>query len=59
MIGVPLVAWGAFELPLAPGATVLGWACYAVGIVLYYWTTLRYAADLRAALSAAEAPDER
>jgi hypothetical protein len=30
-----------------------------VGVVLYYWTTLRYAADLRAALSAAEASDER
>lgn len=59
MIAVPLVAWGALDLPLAPVATLAGWASYGVGIALYYWTALRYATDLRRALSEEEASDER
>jgi cardiolipin synthase len=59
MVGVPFIAWGAFGLPLDRLATVMGWACYAVGITLYYWTAGRYAIDLRRALAAADRSDGR
>jgi cardiolipin synthase len=50
MTGIPLVAWGAFGLWLADAATLVGWVCYAVGIVLSYLAAARYALDLRDAL---------
>ncbi len=50
MTGIPLVAWGAFDLWLAGAATVVGWVCYAAGIVLSYTAAARYAVDLRDAL---------
>ena len=52
MLGIPLIAWGAFDLPLAGAATVGGWAAYAVGIALAYVAAGRYSVDLRRALSA-------
>lgn len=51
MAGVPLVAWGSFELPLAAAATTLGWTLYAVGIVEYYVATVLYIGDLRRAFA--------
>jgi len=47
MVGVPLVAWGHFGLPLPAAATALGWIFFAVGIVEYYVATALYAGDLR------------
>jgi cardiolipin synthase (CMP-forming) len=52
MLGVPLIAWGAFDLWLAPVATAVGWTSFAIGIVLSYWAAARYAVDLRHALAA-------
>jgi cardiolipin synthase len=52
MLGVPLVAWGALDLWLAPAATAVGWASFAVGIVLSYAAAAWYTADLRRALAA-------
>lgn len=51
MTGVPLVAWGSFELPLAAATTTLGWTLYAVGIVEYYVATVLYIGDLRRAFA--------
>ncbi|MGQ0670188.1 MAG: CDP-alcohol phosphatidyltransferase family protein [Actinomycetota bacterium] len=51
MTGVPLVAWGSFELPQAAAATVLGWTLYAVGILEYYVATVLYIGDLRRAFA--------
>jgi cardiolipin synthase len=50
MLGVPLIAWGSFGLWLGSAATVLGWAAFAVGVVLAYSAAALYAIDLRRAL---------
>jgi cardiolipin synthase (CMP-forming) len=52
MVAVPAIAWGELGLPLAAAATVIGWVCFAVGIVEYYVAALTYAGDVRAALAA-------
>ena len=49
MMAIPLVSWGALELPLAAAATVVGWAAYAVGIVEYYVAAIGYLGDVRRA----------
>ncbi|MGZ4113965.1 MAG: CDP-alcohol phosphatidyltransferase family protein [Actinomycetota bacterium] len=51
MLGVPLIAWGALDLRLAPVATAVGWTSFAIGIVLSYSAAAWYAADLRQALA--------
>ncbi len=51
MIGVPLVAWGGLDLPMARAARVAGWAIYAVGIAGYYAATVLYVGDLRRAFA--------
>jgi cardiolipin synthase len=52
MVAVPAIAWGALELPLAPAATVIGWAAFAAGLAEYYVAAYVYGTDLRAALDA-------
>ena len=52
MVAVPAIAWGALELPLAPAATVIGWAAFAAGLAEYYVAAYVYGMDLRAALAA-------
>jgi cardiolipin synthase len=49
MMAIPLVSWGALDLPLAAAATVVGWAAYAVGIVEYYIAAIGYLGDVRRA----------
>jgi cardiolipin synthase (CMP-forming) len=49
MMAIPLVSWGALDLPLAAAATVTGWAAYAVGIVEYYVAAIGYLGDVRRA----------
>jgi cardiolipin synthase len=49
MMAIPLVSWGALDLPLAAAATVIGWAAYAVGIVEYYVAAIGYLGDVRRA----------
>ena len=51
MVGVPLIAWGHFGLPLPAAATALGWTFFAVGIVEYYVATVLYVGDLRRAFA--------
>lgn len=46
MVGVPLIAWGGFGLPLANASLAIGWVCFAVGAILYYLTAMRYMTDL-------------
>ena len=46
MVGVPLVAWGGFGLPLAAATLAIGWACFAIGATLYYVTAVQYIRDL-------------
>ena len=50
MTSVPLIAWGAFGLPLGEAALALGWITFTVAIVEYYIATFRYAQDVRHAL---------
>jgi cardiolipin synthase len=52
MLAVPSIAWGAFGLRFGSVTSVVGWVCYAVGIVLSYAAALAYAFDLRGALGA-------
>src|SRR5262245_13216788 len=52
MVAVPAIAWAALDLPLAPAATVIGWAAFAAGIAEYYVAAYVYAMDLRTALAA-------
>jgi cardiolipin synthase len=52
MIGIPLIAWAAFDLWAEGAARVVGWTLYAVGIVLYYAAAVQYAQDARKALAA-------
>jgi cardiolipin synthase (CMP-forming) len=49
MMAIPLVSWGALDLPLAAAATVVGWAAYALGIVEYYVAAIGYLGDVRRA----------
>jgi cardiolipin synthase len=49
MMAIPLVSWGALDLPLAAAATVIGWAAYAVGIVEYCVAAIGYLGDVRRA----------
>ncbi len=53
MFGIPLVAWGNFQLTLHRAALPAGWAFYGVGIALYYAATFVYAIDISRAVSAA------
>jgi cardiolipin synthase len=46
MWGIPLIAWGNFELFLHGPAEIAGWVLYAIGIVLYYVAAVIYAVDL-------------
>jgi len=47
MATVPLIAWGYFDLPLAPTASAIGWIFFPVGIVEYYWAAYLYVGDIR------------
>jgi cardiolipin synthase (CMP-forming) len=53
MIAVPSIAWGSFDLWLAPIGSVVGWSAFAIGIVLSYAAAGWYAVDLRSALARA------
>lgn len=55
MTGIPLIAWGRLDLPLAVAASACGWSFYAVGIVEYYIATAMYFGDLRRALAKSRA----
>jgi cardiolipin synthase len=46
MWGIPLIAWGNFELFLHRIAEPVGWALFTIGIVLYYIAAVIYAFDL-------------
>jgi cardiolipin synthase (CMP-forming) len=46
MWGIPLIAWGNFELFLHRIAEPAGWVIYTIGIVLYYIASGIYAFDL-------------
>lgn len=48
--GVPLIAWGSFDLPLASAATTVGWTLFALGIAEYYVAAALYALDFRDAI---------
>ena len=50
MIAIPAISWGALDLPLGAGATVVGWVSFTVGIVEYYVAALVYAQDVRRAV---------
>jgi cardiolipin synthase len=50
MFGIPLIAWGNFNLFLHAAARGGGWAFFVVGIVLYYAATVSYAADMARAV---------
>jgi cardiolipin synthase (CMP-forming) len=58
MVGIPLVAWGRFELWLHGLTLPLGWAIYAVGIVAYYAAAVVYAFDVAAAVKATRRGDQ-
>src|SRR6266516_3948433 len=49
MAAIPMVSWGSLGLPLAAGATVGGWAAYAVGIGEYNIAAFAYRGDIRRA----------
>ncbi|MFN2590986.1 MAG: CDP-alcohol phosphatidyltransferase family protein [Actinomycetota bacterium] len=57
MSGIPLIAWGNFDLFLDDAALVGGWVVYTIGIVLYYAAAVLYAFDLTAAVRAARVRD--
>jgi cardiolipin synthase len=46
MWGIPLIAWGNFELFLHRIAEPAGWVVFTIGIVLYYIAAVIYAFDL-------------
>lgn len=50
MLAIGGISWSGMGGPLAPGFLVIGWICFAVGIVEYYAAGVSYAADLRRAL---------
>lgn len=49
MLSIGGVSWGSLGYALAPGFAVIGWTCFAVGIVEYYAVAFAYAGDLRRA----------
>lgn len=51
MTGIPLIAWGHFDLPLAGAATASGWVVYTLGIVESYVAAGLYVGDLRRAFA--------
>jgi len=51
MISIPAVSWGTLNLPLGEAALVVGWTCFAIGIVEYYVAAFVYLGDLRRALA--------
>ena len=51
MAAIPLIAWGGFDLPLAPAAIAIGWTFFVFGLPLYYVAAYGYVGDLRKALS--------
>ncbi len=51
MTGIPLIAWGHFDLPLAGAATACGWVVYTLGIVESYFAAGLYVGDLRRAFA--------
>ena len=50
MFGIPLIAWGNFNLFLHAVARGAGWVFFVLGIVLYYVATVSYAADMARAV---------
>jgi cardiolipin synthase (CMP-forming) len=46
MWGIPMIAWGNFELFLHRPVEIAGWVLYGIGIVLYYAAAVLYAIDL-------------
>jgi len=54
MVGIPLVAWGGFGLPLEAATEAVGWTLFCVGTVLYFVIAGRYAGDLMAVLRASQ-----
>lgn len=46
MVGIPLIAWGGFGLPLAAAAFACGWPIFGVGLVFYYVAAGWYLMDL-------------
>jgi cardiolipin synthase len=46
MWGIPMIAWGNFELFLHGPVEIAGWVLYGIGIVLYYVAAVIYAFDL-------------
>lgn len=56
MLGVPFIAWGELDLELRQIASILGWAAFALGIVLYYAVAVVYAFDVRRALGRRAVP---
>ncbi len=59
MVGIPVVAWGSLDLPLAPAALAIGWAAFSVALVEYYAATVLYIGDLRRAFAASPGPAHR
>jgi cardiolipin synthase len=59
MWGIPLIAWGNFELFLHGPAEIAGWVLYWIGIVLYYMAAVIYAFDLVRGVRLAAAHEHR
>jgi cardiolipin synthase (CMP-forming) len=51
MLAVPGISWGTLGLPLADAALVVGWVCFAVGILEYYVAAAVYAKDIQRELA--------
>ena len=51
MTAIPMISWGTLGLPLMEGALVVGWTCFAVGIVEYMFAAFVYLGDARRALA--------
>lgn len=50
MLAIGGISWSGLGGPLAPGFLVIGWICYAIGIVEYFVAGALYASDLRRAM---------
>ena len=48
MVGIPMIAWAGYDLPLAAVAAAVGWLTFGVGLGLYYVAALLYVRDLAA-----------
>lgn len=46
MVGIPMIAWAGFDLPLADVAAPVGWLIFGVGLGLYYVAAGLYMRDL-------------